>query len=82
MKRKWDVSSPEIRKKCADEIIAYVSEHQDSELGILAAEEIMNLVAQNIGPDIYNLALKDATKILQTHFSDIETDLDLLNHQS
>jgi uncharacterized protein (DUF2164 family) len=82
MKRKWDVSSKEVRKKCIDEIIARIDEQQGLDFGVLAAEEIMSIVEQNIGPDIYNLAVKDATKLLQDRISDIETELDLLQYQA
>lgn len=82
MKRKWDVSSKEVRKKCVDEIIARVAEQKGSEFGIIAAEEVMDIVVQNIGPDIYNLAIVDVKKLLQDNFSDLEVSLDLLKHQS
>lgn len=82
MKRKWDVSSTETRKKCLEEIITRVEEQQGSTFGIIAAEEVLDIVSQNIGPDIYNLALKDAKKLLQDRMADIDTELDLLEHQS
>jgi uncharacterized protein (DUF2164 family) len=82
MKRKWDVSSREVRKKCIDEILTRIEEQQGAEFGIVAAEEIMDIVAQNIGPDIYNLALEDTKKLLETRLSDLQADLDLLEHQS
>ena len=82
MKRKWDVSSKEVRQKCVGEIINRIDEQQDLEFGLLAAEEIMDIVAQNIGPDIYNLAIKDAKKLLQDRFADIEVDLDVLHHRA
>lgn len=82
MKRKWDVSSKEVRKKCVDEIIARIEEQQGAKVGIIAAEEIMDIIAQNIGPDIYSLAIEDAKKLLQNRFSDIEAELDLLHNQS
>lgn len=82
MKRKWDVSSKEVRRKCVDEIITRIGEQQGPEFGILAAEEIIDIIIQNIGQDIYNLAIKDAKQLLQDRFSDIETELDLLQHQS
>lgn len=82
MKRKWDVSSKEIRKKCVGEIIARIEEQKGAEFGILAAEELIDIVTQNIGPDIYNLAIKDTKELLRTRFADIETDIDLLEHQS
>ena len=80
MKRKWDVSSREVRKKCVDEIIARIDEQQGLEFGRLAAEEIIDIVAQDLGTDIYNLAIDDAKKLLQSRFSDLETDVDLLEH--
>lgn len=82
MKREWDVSSKEVRQKCIDEVLARIEEQQGAEFGIIAAEDILDIVAQNVGPDIYNLAIKDTKKLLQTRFSDIETDLDLLENQS
>jgi uncharacterized protein (DUF2164 family) len=82
MKRKWDVSSKEVRKKCIDEILTRIDEQKGAEFGILAAEELVDIVAQNIGPDIYNTAIKDATKLLQERFADIETGLDLLEQRA
>jgi uncharacterized protein (DUF2164 family) len=81
MKRKWDVSSDEVRKKCIDEVITRLEEQGDSPFGVIAAEELIDIVAQNIGPDIYNLAIQDARKLLQNRLSDLETDLDLLEHR-
>lgn len=81
MKRKWSISSEEARKKCINEIIARVDEQQGSQFGILASEEVIAIVAKYLGPDSYNMGLKDATKVIQNHFSDIEIDLDLLKHE-
>lgn len=82
MKRKWDVSSKETRRKCLEEIITRVEEQNGSPFGIIAAEEVLDIISHNIGPDIYNLALKDAKKLLQDRFADIDTELDLLEHQA
>lgn len=82
MKRKWDVSSKETRKKCVEEIITRINELSDSEIGVKAAEDIIDIVAQNIGPDVYNLALKDAKKLLQDRLADLDTEIDLLEHKN
>ena len=82
MKRKWDLSSKETRKKCIEEIIARVDEQEGAVFGVVAAEEVMDIVAQNLGPDIYNLAINDAKKLVLDHSSDIEAELDLLQNQS
>lgn len=78
MKRKWDVSSEQVRKKCVEEIIARIDEQGSDKFGIIAAEEIINIVLQNLAPDIYNLALNDAAKLVRDKLEDLETGLDLL----
>lgn len=78
MKRKWDVSSKEVRQKAIAEVITRIEEQTDVEVGIITAEDIIDIVLQNVGPDIYNLAIKDVKKLLQSRLSDIETEVDLL----
>lgn len=81
MKRKWDVSSKEARAKCVAEIITLVDEQSDTHIGVMTTEDIIDVVIQNLGPDIYNSAIKDVKKLLQARFSDIDTDIDLLEQQ-
>jgi uncharacterized protein (DUF2164 family) len=38
-------------------------------------------VLQNIAPDVYNLGVGDAKKLLRDRFADIDTELDLLENQ-
>lgn len=82
MKRKWDVSSKETRKKCVAEIITRIGEQQGKEVGLITGEEIIDIVLQNVGPDIYNLAIKDAQKLMQERFSDIDAEIDLLENKN
>ncbi len=77
-KRKWDVSSDQIRQKCLDEIITRIEEQEGSQFGIVAASDIIDIVLQNLGPDIYNLALKDARKLIDEQMEDLSVELDLL----
>jgi uncharacterized protein (DUF2164 family) len=82
MIRKWDVPDPAIQKKCLDEVITRVEEIDDERVGIVAAQDIIDIVTQNFGPQIYNTGVKDAKKLLQERFNDLEVDLDLLEQQS
>ena len=82
MKRKWHVSSEQTHKKCVDEVIARVGEQKDAQFGMIAANDVIDIVLQNLGPDIYNLALEDVRKLLQTKLEDIEVGLDMLNQSS
>ncbi len=81
MKRKWDVSSPEVLKKCIDEVITRIDEQQGGEFGVIAAEDIIMIVLQNMGPDVYNLAINDVKNLVQTRLADLETDIDLLEQK-
>ena len=82
MKRKWDISTNETRKKCVDEVIARIDEQDGSEFGVIAAEEIIDIVLQNVGPDIYNSAIADTKKLLHDHFTDLDFEVDLLKNRS
>ncbi len=82
MKRKWDIGSKHDRKKCVEEIITRLEEQGEAQFGVIAANDIIDIVLQNLGPDIYNLALIDAKKLIQTKLEDLEVNLDLLKSDS
>lgn len=78
MKRKWDVGDEQTRKKCVEEVITRIEEQDGEAFGIIAAEDIITIVLQNLGPAVYNMALEDARKTIHDKLADIEVDLDLL----
>lgn len=82
MKRKWDVASEEAQRKCIDEIISRVEEFDSTEIGVIAAQDLIDIVTANFAPDIYNAGVKDAQKVIQKKLQDIEVDLELLEQTS
>ncbi len=78
MKRKFDSVSKETEKNCVNEIITRIEEIEGGDVGIIAAQDIIEIVTQNLGPEIYNNGLKDAKKLFQEKFSDLETDISIL----
>lgn len=76
--RKWDTDNKELQQKCIDEVIARVEELSDGQVGVIAAQDIIDIVTENLGPEIYNKGVRDAKKALVDRFQDVETDLDLL----
>lgn len=78
MKRKFDSVSKETKKNCVNEIITRIEEIEGGDVGIIAAQDIIEIVTQNLGPEIYNNGLKDAKKLFQEKFSDLETDISIL----
>jgi len=78
IKRKRDLLSKEKRKTCIDEIITFFKQKRNEELGIIAAEDILDFFLQNTGEDIYNKGVEDSKNLLKKRFDDLEVDLDLL----
>lgn len=82
MKRKWDVYSDETRKKCLDEIIARVDEIGDDGAGVIAAQDIVDIVVENIAPSLYAAGVKDARNAIQAKHDDLQVDLELLETEN
>jgi uncharacterized protein (DUF2164 family) len=78
MKRKFDSMSKADQQRCIDEVITRIEEIDSDAVGIIAAQDIIDIVTQNLGPEIYNLGVRDAKKFLQERVVDIEVGLDLL----
>jgi uncharacterized protein (DUF2164 family) len=79
MIRKWDTKNEQLNAKCLNEVIARVQEIDDpSGVGIIAAQDIVDIVLENMGPEIYNKALSDAAKIVDDKVQDIEYSIDEL----
>ncbi len=78
IKRKWDLLPKEKRKACIDEIIIFFKQKRDEEIGIIAAEDVLDFFLQNIGTNIYNKGVEDSKNLLKRQFEDLEVDLNLL----
>ena len=82
MIKKWDITNEQQLKRCIDEVIARVDEQEGSEFGMIAAREVIDIVAKHIGPEAYNRAIEDAKRAAQTKLTDLEIDLDTLRVSS
>lgn len=73
MIRKWDTDNKALHRKCIDEIVTRVQEIEDTQTaGVIAAQDILDIVLENMGPEIYNKAINDATKQVRDKFEEIE----------
>ena len=78
LKRKLDLTSKATKQNCIDEIIFRVNEAVDDEIGIITAEEVLELVTENIASEIYDQAVEDVKKLLAERQMDINIEIDLL----
>ena len=80
MLRKWNIKDKQSQKKCVEEVLARIDEQAGSPFGVIAAEEIIDIVSNYVGPTAFNTAIDDAKKTLQTKLLDLEVDLDVLKN--
>ncbi|HPH78938.1 MAG TPA: DUF2164 domain-containing protein [bacterium] len=78
IKRKWDVLSPEKRNYLVREIINYFATERDEEIGVIAAEELLDFFQQNLHDEIYNQAVNDTKKTVKDSLDGLQIDLDLM----
>ncbi len=76
--KKWTTENKKIQDKCIDEVITRVEENGGEAVGIIAAQDIIDIVLENLGPEIYNKAINDAKKMVDARLMDIQADIDLL----
>jgi uncharacterized protein (DUF2164 family) len=76
--RKWDLANKEVQDKCINEVITRIEEIGEDKVGLIAAQDIVDIVTENLGPDIYNKAINEAKKLFEDRMIDVETEIDLL----
>jgi uncharacterized protein (DUF2164 family) len=66
------------KKACLDEIIIFFENERDEKIGVIAAEQVLNIFLQTAGTELYNKGVEDAKKTLEHRLDDLHMDLDLL----
>lgn len=71
-----DILKPEQKQKAIKAIIDYFATERDEELGVIAAEEFLDMFLDLVGNDVYNKALDDFNLQFKNRLEDIFVDLD------
>ena len=67
--------SDETRDEAIEAIKSYAEEHFDEPLGNLAAGGLLEFFLTEIGPSVYNQAVRDAQARMQVRVSELDVDL-------
>ena len=78
MRRKGDHLNDEQRNKFIRELIHFFEKEREEEIGVIAAQQLLNFFLENVGPELYNKGVFDAKKTLKSRMEDIDYDLDEL----
>lgn len=65
----------EKRKTIVTDIINYFECERNEKMGVVAAEELLDFMLQNFGPDLYNKGVEDSLALIKERFHNLEIDM-------
>jgi uncharacterized protein (DUF2164 family) len=77
VKRSWDVLTQEQRRIAIDEIISFFHSERNETIGILAAENLLDMLLQQIGVHVYNKGVNDTKIFVQKKLEEVGVDIDV-----
>ncbi|MBT4723197.1 DUF2164 family protein [Candidatus Falkowbacteria bacterium] len=81
VKKPWDLISKEKRSILIEAIITFFEVERGEEIGMIAAEQVLDFMLEHTAEDIYNQGVFDSKIKLKNNLDNLEVDLDLLIHQ-
>jgi uncharacterized protein (DUF2164 family) len=76
VKRNWERLTDEEKKLAKEELILFFKNKRNEQIGIIAAEEILNFFLQSVGSKLYNKGITDAKKAIENRIEELNFDLD------
>lgn len=70
--------SKEKRAHAINEIIEFYKSERNEEIGVIAAEAMLDFFLEAVGKAVYNKGVKDARNILEQRLGDFGIDLEAL----
>jgi len=74
----WDIITDQTKRECMQDIIAFFQDERGEKIGMLASEQILDIVLEKITWDCYNKGVDEAKELMQGKFADLSIDVDLL----
>lgn len=79
MDRKLNIDNKIANQKCVSEVISRIQDIDDSaQVGVIVAQDIIDIVVENIGSEIYNKAISDTDNLFQNKFNDLKYEIEEL----
>ena len=79
--REIGILTKDARERCVKEIVAYFLDERNEEIGIVAAESVLDFVLDKIGPEIYNRAIDDSKGVLSDQLESAVVELEILKRK-
>ena len=77
-KSKLSLISDEKKRGAVEAIIAFYKRERDEEIGVIAAEEILDLVVNLVGREIFNKGVDETVRLLQDRLGSVWVDVEAI----
>lgn len=74
----WDMLSDASKQTCLDRIVAYFFDTRGEQIGMIAAEDLLQKILECAYADAYNKGVHDTQKLVQERNADLDADIDVL----
>ena len=78
IKRSWDLLTDDQKKNSINEIIRFFENEREEEIGVIAAENVLDNFLETIGTHVYNKGIEDSISFMKESFDNIELDIESL----
>jgi uncharacterized protein (DUF2164 family) len=76
-KRSWDLLTDSQRKTAVDEIISFFRNERNEEIGILAAENLLDMFQHQVGVQLYNKGVEDTKDFVKSRLEEVSIDIEV-----
>ena len=68
----------EQKQRLIENLICYISDEWDQDIGLLKAEMLLDFLTVNVGKELYNLGISHSRDFIMKKMEDMELDMDQL----
>ena len=76
--KSFDLLSPKQRKIAISRIVDFFATERQEKIGIIAAEDLLDMFLEETGPHLFNKGVSEAKKLIKTRLQEIDLDIELL----
>jgi uncharacterized protein (DUF2164 family) len=77
VKRSWDILTEQERKTAIEEIISFFYSERNEEIGVIAAENILDFFLQQVGTQLYNKGVDDTKDFVKKKLDEVGVDIEV-----
>lgn len=77
VKRSWDLLSNAERKIAVDHIISFFRNERGEEIGILAAENLLDMFQEQVGTKLYNKGVENTQDFVKKRLEEVSFDIEV-----